>query len=161
MRSLVSPIAIDLGNHGRIQRLSGDYAVDLDGDGIKEALSQWFAPSAGILVTADANGQINGNELFGNVPGMYADGFAELATLDADHNGQLTGTELSGLAIWSDLNSNTVVDEGELSDLGDHLITSLAVTHYKYMARATKSDGRTLLMEDVWLPLAPMAALQK
>ena len=108
-RTLVSPIALDLDNEGRIQRVAGDYSVDLDSDGIKETLSQWFAPGAGILVTADASGQISGEHLFGNVAGVYADGFAELATLDADKDGQLTGVELAKLAIWNDRNSDTIV----------------------------------------------------
>lgn len=157
-RTDVSPVALDLGNHGRVQRLTGSFAVDMDGDGIKEPLGQWFAPTAGILVTADAQGQASGEHMFGNVPGVYADGFAELATLDTNHDGQLTGDELSGLAIWTDLNSDTVINERELSSLVDHQIISLAVEHYKYMARATKADGRSILMEDVWLPLAPLAS---
>lgn len=160
-RSAVSPIALDLDNKGRIQRVNGEFAIDLSNDGIKEALSQWFAPSAGILVTDDANGQISGQQLFGNVPGLYADGFAELATLDANQDGQLMNDELIGLAIWNDLNSDTMVDEGELSSLAEHNIVGLAVDHYKYMARARKSNGKSILMEDVWLPHAPMAALAK
>ena len=51
VRNNISPIALDLENNGRIGRLTGSYQVDLDGDGIKEPLSEWFAPSAGILVT--------------------------------------------------------------------------------------------------------------
>lgn len=158
IRTLISPIAIDLGNHGRIQRLVGDYAVDMDNDGIKEPLGQWFAPSAGILVTSDAKGQINGDQLFGNVPGVYADGFEELATLDKNLDGQLTGEELLKLAIWTDLNSDTVVDDGELSSIAANQIVALSVEHYKYMTRATKADGKSVLMEDVWLPLAPLAS---
>jgi len=156
-RLRISPIAIDLENNGRIQRMVGDYSVDVDGDGIKEALTQWFAPTAGILVTADAKGKITGDQMFGNVPGVYTDGFAELATLDKNGDEQLTGKELNTLAIWTDLNSNTMVDEGELTSLADHQIIALALNHYKYMARATKANGKSVLMEDVWLPLAPLA----
>ena len=161
IRNNISPIALDLDNGGRISRLVGEYQVDLDGDGIRESLSEWFAPGAGILVTADVSGQISGEHLFGNVAGVYADGFAELATLDADKDGQLTGVELAKLAIWNDRNSDTIVDEGELSQLADHQIVALSVNHYKYMARATKSNGQSILMEDVWLPMAHLAVLQK
>ena len=108
-RTNVSPIALDLENEGRIQRVTGDFIVDIDGDGIRESLSEWFAPGAGILVTADASGQVSGKHLFGNVAGVYEDGFAELATLDADKDGQLTGAELAELAIWNDRNSDTIV----------------------------------------------------
>ena len=161
IRTLISPIALDLENEGRIDRISGNYSVDVDGDGIKDAIGQWFGPTAGILVTADARGQIDGNHMFGNVPGVYDDGFAELATLDANSDGQISGDELGSLAIWIDKNSDTIVDEGELSTLASHEIASLAVSHYKFFARAKKHDGSSILMEDVWLPLAPMASIVK
>ena len=80
VRTLVSPIALDLDNKGRIERVAGAYDVDVDGDGIKEALGEWFAPSAGILVTADAEGQINGSHLFGN-SGDHTDGYEALSVL--------------------------------------------------------------------------------
>ena len=159
VRSLVSPIALDLENKGRIQRISGEFEVDMNNDGIAEPLSEWFAPSAGILVYKNASGKVSGTDLFGNVPGVYTDGFAELATLDVNEDGQLKNDELSTLAVWNDLNSDTMVDEGELTSLEDHQIVSLAVHHYKFMARAMKSNGKSILMEDVWLPYAPMAAL--
>lgn len=161
VRSLVSPIALDLNNKGRIQRIAGEFKVDLNGDGIGEALSQWFAPSAGILVNKNASGQVSGDDMYGNIPGVYTDGFAELRTLDVNDDGQLSNDELSGLAIWKDLNSDTIVDKSELSSLADHQIVSLALNHYKFMARAKKSNGSSILMEDVWLPHAPMAALTK
>ena len=161
IRTFISPIALDLENNGRIARLLGDYQVDLNEDGIEEELIEWFAPSAGILVTADAEGKISGEQLFGNVPGVYADGFAELATLDTNKDGELTGKELSNLAIWNDLDSDTIVDEGELSTLADHQIKALATTHYKYMARATKANGKSILMEDVWLPMSPLTVSNK
>jgi len=158
VRTLVSPIALDLENKGRIQRVVGEYHVDIDGDGIKELLGEWFAPSAGILVTADAKGQINGTQLFGNVPGVYSDGYEELATLDKNDDGQLTELELNSLAIWNDLDGDTVVDAGELSQLGDHQIIALSLEHYKYMSRVTKENGKSVLMEDVWFPMVPLAA---
>ena len=159
IRTLISPIALDLDNQGRIERISGNYSVDVDGDGIKEAIGQWFGPTAGILVTANASGQIDGNHMFGNVPGVYEDGFAELATLDTNNDGKISGEELQALAIWVDSNSDTIVDDSELSTLASHDIASLALSHYKFFARATKSDGSTILMEDVWLPVAPLASI--
>ena len=159
IRTLISPIALDLDNQGRIERISGNYSVDVDGDGIKEAIGQWFGPSAGILVTANASGQINGNHMFGNVPGVHEDGFAELATLDTNNDGQISGNELQSLAIWVDRNSDTIVDDSELSTLASHDIASLAVKHYKFFARATRNDGSSILMEDVWLPMSPLASV--
>lgn len=161
VRSAVSPIALDLENKGRIQTLAGSFEVDMNDDGYNEALSQWFAPSAGILINKNASGKVSGKDMFGNIPGVYADGFAELATLDVNDDGQLTNKELNTLAIWTDLNSDTMIDQSELSSLDDHKIISLAVHHYKFMARAKISNGKSILMEDVWLPRAPMAALTK
>jgi len=157
VRSNISPIALDLQNQGRIHMVAGDYSVDVDGDGIIDPISHWFAPSAGILVTADAHGQITGDQMFGNVPGIYSDGYAELATLDTNADKKLTGDELQGLEIWHDLNSNTIVDDGEISSLNDHLIVSLSLDHYKFMSRAGLSNGKSVLVEDVWLPLIPLA----
>jgi len=160
-RTFISPIAIDLENNGRIHLISGEFNVDLDDDGFDESLSEWFAPNAGILVTANAKGKISGQYMFGNIPGVYEDGFAELATLDKNGDDRLTDEELSTLAVWNDLNSDTIVDKGELSTLADHQIVALAVTHYKYMARATKANGRSYLMEDVWLPMSPLTVSSK
>ncbi len=161
VRDNFSPIALDLDNHGRVARIAGTFSVDLDSDGVDEKLSEWFAPSAGILVTADAKGKINGDQLFGNVPGKFKDGFEELATRDHNRDDQLTKKELDGLAIWNDRNSDTVVNDGELSSLASHGIRSLAVTHYKFMARAQLANGKSILMEDVWLPMSVITVSEK
>ena len=156
-RDSISPIALDLPGKGRIQRVAGDFQVDLDADGIKESLTEWFAPTAGILISRDASGQVTGDHLFGNVDGLHADGFAKLATLDANGDGQIAGDELASLAIWVDRNSDTVIDKGEVSDTGEHDIVSLPLQHYKYIARAQRGSGESILMEDVWFALAPIA----
>jgi len=157
-RDNYSPIALDLPGHGKIKRIPGEFSVDLNNDGVDELLTEWFAPTAGILVTADASGQVSGEHLFGNIPGAFEDGFAELATLDIDRDGQLTGTELEGLAVWTDIDSDTVVDDNELQSLEFHGITAMPTTHYKFMARASKENDETILMEDVWLPAAFISA---
>ncbi len=80
-----------------MQRLVGNYEIDMDGGGIAEPLGQWFAPSAGIVIKARVTGQIGGAQMFGNVPGVYADGYKASAVLDSDKDGELTGGELSVL----------------------------------------------------------------
>lgn len=157
VRSLVSPIALDLQNKGRIQRVAGSYDVDLTGDGVPETLGEWFAPNAGILINRQSRGQVDSNALFGNIPGEYADGFAKLATLDSNQDNLLSGDELSTLAIWIDENSDTIIEEHEVSELHEHQLVELSLVHYKFMSRAGKSDGDDILMEDVWLALKPMA----
>lgn len=157
-RDRISPIALDLTERGRVERVAGSYDVDIDGDGVLETLTEWFAPSAGILIDRRATGKIEGRHLFGNMPGVHADGFAALAVLDIDDSGRVDGDELGGLAIWKDLDSDTIVDAGETSTLNAHGIVSLALDHYQFMARATLEDGRTLLMEDVWFPTSMVTA---
>ena len=73
----------------------------------------------------------------------------------------ISGTELESLAIWTDKNSNTRVDEGEISSIASHRIVSLAVDHYKYFARAALENGDTMIMQDLWFPMAPLAKLEK
>ena len=97
--------------------------------------------------------------MFGNVPGVYEDGFVELAALDTNNDGQISGKELNSLAIWFDRNSDTIVNDSELTTLESHDIASLAVDHYKFFARARKHDGSSILMEDVWLPMPPLASI--
>ncbi len=161
IRHYVSPIALDLNNDGNISQIAGDFNVDLSGNGITEHLVAWFAPTDGILINKQASGKIDGNALFGNLEGVYADGYEKLALLDKNDDAQLTGDELSTLAVWRDTNSNTIIDDGEVSSLASHAINSLSVTHYKFKARAGKTDGKTLLMEDVWLPVAPFTLSAK
>jgi len=158
VRTLVSPIALDLPNRGRIEVVRGDYLIDIDGDGVVETLREWFAPSAGILVSGTGSGRIDGRRLFGNLPGVYSDGFEKLATLDADASGFIEGIELDGLSLWTDLDSDSIIDAGELGTLTERGIERLPLTHHQFMARAELVTGRTMLIEDVWLPRAPVVA---
>ena len=110
------------------------------------------------MVRANSSGKVTGEHLFGNLPGLYEDGFAQLATLDHDNDGKLEADELKDLAIWTDANSNAVIDAGELETLKQYGVVSLPVNHYKYMARAQRDSGKSILMEDVWLKAAFISA---
>jgi len=158
-RDLISPIALDLNNDGHIKRIRGEFNIDITGDGYLESITEWFGPEESILIDAGATGEISGVHLFGNKPGVYADGFHKLSKLDSDKDGKLSGTELESLAIWVDTNSNHSVDDGEVTTLRSHNIMSMQVNHYKFLVRVTRTDGKTILMEDVWFPLAPVAQL--
>ena len=159
-RDRVSPIALDLDFNGELERLPLEVSVDLDNDGTKENLIEWFGPDAGILVqgtvaTLDGK-QATGSMLFGNVPGEFADGFEKLARRDGNRDNMLSGEELAQLMVWRDLDSDTIITASELAPLQDYGIESMNLIHYKYMARATLENGRQMLIEDVWLPLQPI-----
>ncbi|MBM4370963.1 MAG: hypothetical protein FJ098_04875, partial [Deltaproteobacteria bacterium] len=115
------PIVVDLDGDG-LELLPIHQGVDFDlwADGRGQAVA-WVHPDDGLLVRdVDANGRIDdGLELFGNVDGTHADGFAQLATLDADGDGALTPADaaFTSLRIWQDRNSDGRSDAGELVSL--------------------------------------------
>lgn len=161
VRQQVTPIALDVDNNGAVERIAGDFMFDINGDGIDESLMHWFAPTDGILIYRDFGDVISGDHLFGDSAGEYADGYAKLSLEDANSDGELRAKELERLAIWTDKNSNTRVDEGEISALSSHSIETLSVVHYKYAARAALSTGKTMLMRDLLFSLSPITQAAK
>lgn len=156
-----SPIALDLDGNGRIERLTGHFAVDMDADGVEENLASWFGPTDGILLLGSTESlvgkAVTGREMLGDEMGKFADGFVKLGKLDANSDSVVSGTELNAIMVWRDLNSDTIISADELSTLSSHGVVSLPVDHYKYLARATLESGKTMFMEDVWFPLAAPA----
>lgn len=157
----VTPIALDTDKNGLVETIVGKFEFDMNGDGIKETLGEWFSATDAILIYRDYGDSITGAHLFGDTGGMYADGFAKLATEDMNKDGLLNKSELNKLALWTDRNSNQMVDEGEISTLNSHSIVSLSVDHYKYTARAELENGRTILMRDLWLSVLPIQQASK
>lgn len=152
-----TPIALDTNRSGRVEKITGNFQFDFDGDGIKETFVDWFSPADGILIKSDFGQEITGEHLFGNANSTFENGFQKLATYDKDDNGVVTGKELEGLVIWTDSNSNAQVDADELSTLADHAIMSLPTEHYKYAARAILESGETMLVRDLWFALQPIS----
>ncbi|MEM7257861.1 MAG: SdrD B-like domain-containing protein [Pseudomonadota bacterium] len=155
-RVQVTPIALDTDGSGRVEGIYGKFAFDMDGDGTPEDLLKWFSPDDGILIGGDYHNGVNGTHLFGDTGGQFTDGFAKLALKDRNNDGQLTNDELQGLSIWTDRNSNAQIDHDEVSALQTHNIEALSVEHYKYSARATLGNGKSILMRDVWFPVSPI-----
>lgn len=153
-REVFTPIALDVDGSGHVEIISGKFSIDMDGDGIEEKLLEWFAPGEGILISGDYTSAVDGSNLYGDTGGKHTDGFAKLALKDLNRDGQLTGAELSTLRIWTDSNSNARVDTGEISTLKAHSIEAVSVEHYKYSARATLVNGKSMMMRDVWFPAA-------
>jgi len=150
-----SPIALDLDQDGKLNRNSGEFHFDIDGDNSIDSLGEWFAPEEGILYNAaklDQGEAINGQHLFGNVDGQFSNGYEKLAMLDSNKDGTLKGAELESLAIWVDANSNAILDAGESQTLAQHGVVELSTQQIMYKSTATLKDGTKMLTEDLWFP---------
>lgn len=156
--SIGSPIALDLDRSEAVERISGDFAFDLSGDGVSESLNEWFAPSEGILVDSTypgfESGQLSGWHLYGDLGGQYDSGFEKLALHDFNGDGVVSDSELEGIAIWRDTNSNAKLDDGELSSLETNGVVSLSLSHDEhFISTATVDNGSeeyTIITEDLW-----------
>lgn len=158
VRRNVSPIALDIDYSGKVERIDGKFEFDFSANGEKQVVSQWFAPSEGILVDTRIQGEITGQHLFGDMNGKFRDGYAKLATLDANKDSQISGVELQHLGVWTDANSNAKLDVGELSTLAQHGVMSLNTTHANYESTATLVNGATIVTADLWFPVLAAGA---
>ena len=165
----ISPIALDLNGDGEIG-VTGETTVrgartsigetvqfDIDADGKLDTI-EWFAGDGdGILVNTTligANNEIDGSALFGDQGGKYDNGYVKLSLLDADGDGAVSGSEADSLGLWID-DGDAVLEEGELKSLSDYQIVSLSTAmdldaEGRMISTATKSDGSSILTEDVW-----------
>jgi hypothetical protein len=148
-----TPIALDLDRSGGVEHIAGTFYIDITGDGVIDQLQEWFAPTEGILINLDhgvTDGLISGHHLFGDQGGNFSDGYHKLGMHDDNADQYVTGDELDGLAIWTDVNSNARLDDGELSSLADHQIVALSTRHEDFVSEAILVDGSTVMMEDLW-----------
>ena len=137
------PIILDLDHNGfALTSLDNGVSFDINADGHQDKVA-WTSADGILAYDVDGNGKIdNGSEIF--TPdfngGHHASGLAALATLDSNGDGKIdAGDEaFSKLSIWVDANNNGISDDGELSGLFDHSITSISL-------EATVTDG---LLED-------------
>lgn len=148
----ISPIGLDLDGSGAVERIEGDFAFDINGDGAIDEVTEWFAPTEGILFDTRIDGEISGRHVFGDEGGLYQDGYAKLAQLDANADGRVAGYELDGLAVWTDANSNARLDAGEVTSVSDLGLASFDTSHFDYVSTATFEDGSILVTEDLWFP---------
>lgn len=152
----VSPIGLDLDKSGDVERIDGIFHFDIDGNGEKKYMNEWFAPTEGILIDATIPGAISGVHLFGDQGGNFTDGYDKLSTKrDANKDGVISGEELKGLQVWRDINSDAELDrETELFDLNDDAlginITSLETLHTDYLSSAALASGGAMMTEDLW-----------
>src|SRR5262249_944907 len=100
---------------------------DTNNDGFQEAMA-WVRPDDGLLVRdLNGNGTIdNHSELFGS---SSTNGFTALAALDSngDHAITLADADFTDLRIWRDSNQDGFSQAGELFELSEFDITSIAL----------------------------------
>ncbi len=145
----VTPIVLDLDGDGKIEASNGQYLphkgdfskntvlFDFYGNGFPVAM-EWVGTNDGLLCRPEADGTVNGTNLFGSANG-YRNGYDELISLDKNNDGQLIGEELSGLMVWQDENHNGVADKGELKSLESLGITSIGTANRNLAGTYTRN----------------------
>ncbi|NWA02804.1 calcium-binding protein [Pseudomonas gingeri] len=177
-----SPLILDLDGDG-VQTISVGQGVnfDLDGNGFAEKTG-WAGRNDGLLVwDKNGNGKIDsGSELFGNNTKLKsgenaANGFLALADLDENHDGVFDAQDsaFSKLKVWRDLNSDGVVQSGELAGLSESGVSSFDLKYtepgkadangdisssvkdingneHRQTGFYTRADGTVAAISDVW-----------
>lgn len=148
-----TPIALDIDGSGAVERIQGEFYIDLAASGETTKLHEWFAPTEGILIDTSVeifNGTITGEHLFGDMGDKFEDGFEKLEVHDGNGDNIIQGEELENIAIWVDGNSNTKVDEAELHDLSTFGIVALNTFSHDKKSYAVLQDGYFMMMEDLF-----------
>ncbi|WP_297473422.1 calcium-binding protein, partial [Persephonella sp.] len=139
---------------------SSNAMFDLDGDGFREKTG-WISKDDGILVIdKNGDGKINDvNEVFGN---QQIDGFTELSQYDSNNDGIIDNqdNQFNNIKVWQDLDSDGIVDEGELKDLTEAGIKQINLENQQttedsngneitHRGTFVKTDGTTGEVADV------------
>jgi Ca2+-binding RTX toxin-like protein len=143
----IDPIVLDLDHNGfAFSSLDNGVSFDIDADGHTDQIA-WTSADGILAYDLDSNGRIdNGSEIF--TPsfngGGHASGIAALATLDSNGDGKIDAEDdaFSKLSIWVDANHNGISDDGELSGLLDHSITSISLDT---SSTGATEDGQAVL----------------
>lgn len=155
----ISPLLLDMDGDGAIQASGGKWLphrelhrermafFDFHGDRFP-VLMEWPGPNDGLLCEPNADGSIDGRNLFGTATG-FQNGFEALRAKDLNNDGKIKGAELSDLAVWTDTNSDARPQANEVKSLEDHQITELSVKHKNYVSSYVR-DGNSHRMFDWW-----------
>jgi T1SS-143 domain-containing protein len=127
------PIVLDLDHNGfALSSIDSGVSFDINADGIADKIA-WTSHDGILAYDLNGNGKIDdGSEIF--TPdfngGKFASGVEALASLDTNGDGRIDAGDaaFSDLKIWLDANNNGISDEGELSSLTAHAVTSISLT---------------------------------
>ena len=147
-----TPIAFDLDGSGHVEKIDGEWQVDMDADGELEVINEWFAPTEGILLDGRAplGELVTGEYLFGDTGNAYENGYEKLSIHhDVNEDHMVSGPELMGLKIWVDANSNAIVDAGEVHELSTFGIVAISVDAENLISHAVLVDGTKMMTEDL------------
>ena len=147
-----TPIAFDLDQSEHVEKITGEWEVDMDADGELELINEWFAPTEGILLDGRAplGEKVNGEYLFGDQGNKYEHGYEKLSLHhDFNNDRAVSGSEMMGLKIWVDANSDAIVDAGEVYELSAFGIAAISVDQDNLVSEALLVDGTTMMSEDL------------
>jgi len=165
----ITPIVIDLDGGGiqTVSRSQAGGAFDLFGNG-SAVKSGWIERGEGFLaVDRDGNGRVDSiSELFGGT--AKGAGFAQLAEYDSNDDGLVNASDAGfiDLRIWRDANGNHQTDDGELMSLNEAGVSELTIgfVDLPFLDRqgnihlerssARMSDGSSVDMTDVYFNVA-------
>lgn len=126
------PIVLDLDGDGvELTRLQDGARYDLTGDGTVEQAATVAGGDGFLVLDRDGDGRIaSGRELFGDQNGA-ANGFEELAKLDANADRVVDARDeaFGRLRVWRDLDRDGRADAAELSSLGELGIETLSLDY--------------------------------
>jgi len=155
----ISPLLLDMDGDGAIEASGGEWLphrtlhkermafFDFHGDKFP-ILMEWPGPNDGILCEPNADGSIDGTNLFGTATG-FSNGYEALRVKDTNNDGKVNGEELAGLAVWTDLNSDARPQKGEVKGLEAHNITEISLRHKQFVSSFVR-NGQSERMYDWW-----------
>ena len=126
VNSKQSGAALNLSDTTDRDKPSNKLYFDMNSDGFKERMLDWFGQDEGVLVNdANRNGIVdNGSEIIGsgylNSKGETTlDTLSLLRDFDTNKDGVIDNKDNSSLSVWIDKNGNAKTDEGELISIND------------------------------------------
>ena len=131
-----TPLILDLKGDGlELTNMSKGVNFDLNGDGTMDRTAWTSAHTdfddAFLVYDKNGDGAINdGKELFGSQNGAI-NGFAELGKYDSNNDGKIDNNDniFDKLQLWSDMNGDGKVDDGELKTLKEMGVAEISTKY--------------------------------